>query len=295
LEDFKFEVGEKYENMKGFYTVLSIDGDRMHICWESGEERMTTKSFQRRVMERMQFEREREEKARMDAENAAKRRAAGKTSRKRFEGLTEEDFAQKVSGTTWRTRQGLGGAVRVSPESDAQDIRSWAVSRKPMVHWADIEHHNIKGRASQANFFAAIDDADLTFGWMLERSSRAHEEDGDWQAFLNWLRDAVNEDWLKKTVADQNLKVAVFRNGAQTPDTVMAVDGQWRVDDPEQGEALQSLADFLEALPVGAPLDVQIAERLSKEDAIARQSQIARDLERLFTALLPLYKGAAKF
>ena len=34
----QFEVGQKYENMKGVYEVLSIEGNAMRIRWESGEE-----------------------------------------------------------------------------------------------------------------------------------------------------------------------------------------------------------------------------------------------------------------
>ena len=49
----EFEVGEKYENMKGVYEVLSIDQDTMRIRWESGEEITTTVTLQSRIIERM--------------------------------------------------------------------------------------------------------------------------------------------------------------------------------------------------------------------------------------------------
>ena len=52
----KFEVGEKYENMKGIYEVLSIDGNTMRIRWESGEEIATTVSLQRQIIMRMKRE-----------------------------------------------------------------------------------------------------------------------------------------------------------------------------------------------------------------------------------------------
>ncbi|MBW2031123.1 MAG: hypothetical protein JRH06_16655 [Deltaproteobacteria bacterium] len=55
--NIEFEVGKKYENMKGIFEVLAIDGDSMHIRWENGEEMMTTKSFQERVLMRMSMER----------------------------------------------------------------------------------------------------------------------------------------------------------------------------------------------------------------------------------------------
>jgi hypothetical protein len=52
----QFEVGEKYENMKGVYEVLSVEGNSMRIRWESGEEIMTTVSLQRQIIIRMRQE-----------------------------------------------------------------------------------------------------------------------------------------------------------------------------------------------------------------------------------------------
>lgn len=49
----QFEVGEKYENMKGVYEVLSVEGNSMRIRWESGEEIMTTVTLQRQIIMRM--------------------------------------------------------------------------------------------------------------------------------------------------------------------------------------------------------------------------------------------------
>ena len=52
----KFEVGQKYENMKGIYEVLSVEGNAMRIRWENGEEIMTTVSLQRQILMRMRQE-----------------------------------------------------------------------------------------------------------------------------------------------------------------------------------------------------------------------------------------------
>lgn len=63
MESMKFEVGEKYENMKGAYEVLSIDRKTMRIRWDSGEEITTTMSQQSRIITRMKREQEKREKA----------------------------------------------------------------------------------------------------------------------------------------------------------------------------------------------------------------------------------------
>ena len=58
----EFEIGKKYENMKGVYEVLSIDGNTMRIRWDSGEEITTTVNLQSKIVIRMRREqRKREE------------------------------------------------------------------------------------------------------------------------------------------------------------------------------------------------------------------------------------------
>ncbi len=295
MKNFKFEVGKKYENMKGPYEVLSIEGDGMRICWDTGEETTTTKSFQRKVIERMQQERELQEKARLKAKSATKRNADAASNRKRFEGLKEKDFSRKISGTTWRRRHGLGGAVSVCLESDAHEIKSWPVSRKPIIHWADVQHHNLKGLSSQANFFAAIDETVLTFGFAVERSSRAKDAESDWNAFVAWLKDIENDAWLKKTAAEQNLSVFIHRNKAALSGTIMVEDGRWSLCGKKGREELESLPNFLEGLPAGTRVNLKIAQRVQKKDAIARKGKIAKDIEQLFETLMPLYEASAVF
>ncbi len=59
MNGIQFEVGQQYENTKGVYEVLTLDGYAMRIRWLTGEEVVTTVKMQRRIIERMQRERER--------------------------------------------------------------------------------------------------------------------------------------------------------------------------------------------------------------------------------------------
>lgn len=54
--EFEFMVGEKYENEKGIFTVMSIEKDDMVIRWANGEEVQTSMEFQDRIQERRQWE-----------------------------------------------------------------------------------------------------------------------------------------------------------------------------------------------------------------------------------------------
>jgi hypothetical protein len=244
----------------------------------------------------MGYEREIQEKARLETKSTAKRKAGVASNRKSFEGLVEKDFSRKFSGTTWRRRRdGLGGAVSVSSESDVHEIKSWAVSRKPMIHWANVQHHNLKGSSSQANFFAAIDETALTFGFAIERFAAAQDTESDWNAFVTWLLDSENETWLKKTVGEQNLSVYIHSDKAALPDTILAENGRWRLDGKEGPEEFESLRNFLEGLPAESRVDLQIAQRIPKEDVIARKTEIAKDVGQVFEMLMPLYEASAVF
>lgn len=55
----EFQVGEQYENRKGAYEVLEVQGDTMRIRWDNGEEIDTSVTMQSNIIERMQYERER--------------------------------------------------------------------------------------------------------------------------------------------------------------------------------------------------------------------------------------------
>lgn len=54
----EFSVGQQYENRKGIYEVLELQGDVMHIRWENGEEIDTTVTMQSRIINGMQSESE---------------------------------------------------------------------------------------------------------------------------------------------------------------------------------------------------------------------------------------------
>ena len=61
MDEIRFEVGGKYENMKGVYEVIAIRRDSMDIRWENGEEITTPIELQQRIIERMRHEKEMEE------------------------------------------------------------------------------------------------------------------------------------------------------------------------------------------------------------------------------------------
>lgn len=65
-ENFKFEVGSTYENMKGPYEVVSIQKNSMVIRWKDGSEAETTVDLQMRIIERLAYEKEKHSKLKND-------------------------------------------------------------------------------------------------------------------------------------------------------------------------------------------------------------------------------------
>ena len=93
MQEIQFEVGGKYENMKGVFEVIAIHRDSMDIRWENGEEITTPIELQQRIIERMEHEKEMEEaKAKQKAKKA---KAASSKAGKQFSGLEESDFRRE--------------------------------------------------------------------------------------------------------------------------------------------------------------------------------------------------------
>jgi len=54
--DNPFQLGERYQNRKGFFTVMAFFGDKMLIRWDTGEEAVDTISSQARILQNLERE-----------------------------------------------------------------------------------------------------------------------------------------------------------------------------------------------------------------------------------------------
>jgi len=50
-----FEIGQEYENRKGKYEVLEIEGDAMRIRWGDGEEITTSVTMQSHIINQIRY------------------------------------------------------------------------------------------------------------------------------------------------------------------------------------------------------------------------------------------------
>ncbi len=298
MEDFmeegqpiEFVVGETYENEKGLFEVLSIERDAMVIKWESGESIETTVSFQRRVQERRRWERQMREK-KAAASSSKARRAAGRKPGATFEGFRSEDFKKTISRTPWRSRSQFGGAVTSRLQSSRLKFNSWAAKRRNEVHWADSDHWKTKAVEYPAKFFARADMETLAWGFYVERPEAGRKDSPDWQRFLDWLRDDDNDDWLRGIAREQGL-VIYDAHQRSTNGILEPQEEIWSPNDGADSVGHGRLAAIIESWPAETWLDLMIAKRIPKEEAIEQGQDLAADVAALFGQLFPLYEAAA--
>jgi hypothetical protein len=80
-DDFNFEVGAIYENMKGPFEVIEIRKNEMVIRWDNGDEIVTTVDLQKRIIERMAVEKEEQQRDRQKKASSGKGNKRGQKKR----------------------------------------------------------------------------------------------------------------------------------------------------------------------------------------------------------------------
>ncbi len=285
-QPIEFVVGETYENEKGVFEVLSIQRDAMVIQWENGESIETTVSFQRRIQERRRWERQRREK--LAAASGAKGRRTARKAGSTFEGFRLEDFKKTISRTPWRSRSQFGGAVTTRLSSSRLNVNSWAAKRRNEVYWADAARWKAKTVDYPAKFFTRADETTLAWGFYIERADADRIISPDWETFMRWLGDVENDSWLRETALEHDLLVYDAHQrtfgGIIKPQT-----SNWVVSDGDTSSETAQLAPIIESWPATTWIDLMIAKRVTKEDAIERGLEMAGDVAGLVDRLFPLY------
>lgn len=290
-EQVRFEVGEKYENMKGIFEVIAIHRDSMEIRWESGEEISTSIALQQRIIERMQHELELE-KAEAGKKTKKAKARSGKSA-KPFAGLEEGDFGVSVTKTIWRGRGQLGGAVARRMKSQSFKFNSWAVLSQPEVHWLDVKRQKASDLSRQAKFYVLVGEESLGFGFHLPRAADGAAKSSDWQHVLNWLEGPENDRWLRDQCA--SLSLYIYASGGQgLSGTIESRDDAWVHRKPDGQEiVIDPLNSALSAAAGDADVDLRIEKRMNKAAAIEKGADVADAIAELFMVLMPLYTAAA--
>ncbi len=283
----EFTVDGQYENEKGVFTVLSMHRGQMVIRWENGEEIKTEIELQNRIAERRQWE---ENKRLAEAEAALNPAPKSGGKKSVFPGFAPTDFKKSASGTTWRSRYQLGAAVTQKIDTTRFNFKSWAFGHKPEMHVQDVKHHGQAGTDAQANFFVRVDPQTLSYGFQVTRPDTKGDVPTDWDTFSKWLALPKNDQMLRTIAAGANLTAC--NHATPSSASLMASDDSWCIDGNGQPSVKETLTAYIHETPETEPFELEIAATMDKSTAVAGGLDVAENIARLFTQLLPLYQAA---
>lgn len=283
---FEFVVDEKYENEKGLFTVLSIHRSEMVIRWDSGEEIRTDIELQRNIQARREWEKVQIEK---EAQAALKKRKAG-AKKAAFEGFKETDFKNSASGTKWRGRNQLGGAVTNGLPESKFNMNSWAFANKPEMHWLDAVHHKRNSGDSRAKFFVRLNPDLLRYGFSIGQPSGESDTTRNWDNFMQWLEQEDNVAAVHDLALAHEMTISDKLGSGEK--ALAPVKGGWKVGKAKKKHAIAKLADLIGELASDGELTLEISKQMEKKDAVAGGKGIAVDLAEVFSKLMPLYSAA---
>lgn len=285
--DHQFQVGGRYENRKGVFEVLSMDGPNMTFRWDTGKEMTSSIELQAKIFRNIERER--------IAAITKKGYRAPKSSGELFTGLHPEDFSDDVTGTHWRAREQLGGAV-----TRMLDVRepfdSWSIYNRPEVHWASVTRYRLVHASLQAKYLVCVNPAEMCFGFYVERSNNCTDNQDDWIRFLSWAGAPENCRWLHQMV--RSTGASLSHPYQDYPDlafygSVKALDDGSFYHDGEKPIkfAAIELAEFLNSLPQDLWLNLLIGRTISRDDAIVQSARIASTIAEFFNLLSPIYEN----
>jgi hypothetical protein len=280
-----FFAGSHYENMKGAYEVLSVEGNTMRIRWENGEESETDVELQDRILSR--FERE----VRAAGAGPGNRQAPDEDEPHRApqsRGLVASDFSQDVSTTTWRSRTGgIGGLVSDQLKLPELCVGFWVPFRESTILWADVGQKTRSAAEVQAGFLCRLDAAQVCYGFFVRRPK--DEGEGSWYRLLEWLNVPGHEERLRSVIERNGLRI--FDGPSASASAFLHVrGGQWERVEDGQGTRVPSLSAFLDSAGQEPGALLECVTVIPKDVAVGRGRKIGRDLAQLFEALTPVYR-----
>ncbi len=301
-----FEVGKQYRNEHGAYTVVRIDESDMEIRYANGRTLVSPIALQARIWERIC-----EEEALDRAEKSARASSRGRSRSSRrarlgreFQGLSEADFDQDVTGTSWRRRPELGGllADRLAALS-GQLFESHAVYRRSEVYIALPQYFTPGDSFRSAKFFFSLNERETHHGFCIEKSNKTMDASWDWPRCVDALRHDKRLQ-AQVLVAMQTSDLAWEIDTSKPPEdqshtvrTVTASDQTLRLQ-AEGGDATPlGWPDFialLEDVPSDQWCDLYLAAHMAKVRAIALGVELAQEVAAIYHALLPLYMASVR-
>lgn len=293
-----FKIGDKYQNRDGEYEVISIDGPKMVIRYSDGRVVETTVQMQERIRRNIQLDENTPREVEGSRRSHPKKRRSDKRGQS-FEGLQSDDFQKGVAGTSWRSRESLGGLLaRKLSNTTGQEFQSYSIYRRAELHIAQPGHYHKSIRWREGKFVLKLDSERAWYGFYIERSDETIDDTWDWQRFIASLGgdEALQRSvWSAMTELDLHWDV-YFESETLLVARVTPADGglRWEPTDETDSETM-SWPDFatrLSDLRPGSWCDLYLCKYMVKDDAITAGMGLADEVTRIYQTLIPLYRAS---
>jgi hypothetical protein len=163
-----------------------------------------------------------------------------------------------------------------------------------MIQWADTNHRDAENFNYQGKFFVRLDEASLYCGFCIERPKDIETQTGDWNAFMEWLRQQTNEARLKELMIDHELSMVNLKRDCHISWKIEPAEENWTLVKKDKKKPIQSLPEFLDVLSGNSKrVDLFITKEMDKDDVISRGDKIADVISRTFESLFPIYEASA--
>ena len=294
-----FQVGQEYCNRLGEFTVLEVSGDELSIRYQDGTEMTVDRELQSRIVHNMQFEKTVAAQLRQTRTRTQGRHSLVPSSWGRdWHGLLETDFQDSSSGTHWRNRGELGGAVASElSEKISQRFESYACYRQSECHYYDPERYDSDLRERQAKFVVDLCDDSAKIGFYIEHDDTELDESWDWGRLRAALQtNAELSHRVEQAMRRHNLSWSVYDEDGAEP-VASVVLGQ------EVGQLLLVQGDESNAMTwdeLPAQLDdldddwrkLYLSKDVPREDALAMSTNFSAHATAIMADLMPLYQAS---
>ena len=135
-----------------------------------------------------------------------------------------------------------------------------------------------------------MDPQTLSYGFQVTRPDTKGDVPTDWDTFSKWLALPKNDQMLRTIAAGANLTAC--NHATPSSASLMASDDSWCIDGNGQPSVKETLTAYIHETPETEPFELEIAATMDKSTAVAGGLDVAENIARLFTQLLPLYQAA---
>lgn len=283
-----FKIGETYENTRGVYTVLSISPPKMYVQYENRSQAMVDIQIQARIWERIQDEL-------AFAQQEFERRTAVKRLQITFSGLKDDDFKGNVTGTNWRSREGLAGLVSQQlSDLSGKQYTSGAIYRRPQffVYPPHLPMFNQHEGVKLPKFIVQLNSEGVLYGFYIEKSDEEMGSDWYWPRFLKVLSETKWQDSLAQIMSMRELSWTLRFEEKVEETNSYKFSSDITISSFGESSRFPAISDFvahLHDLPKRRWCNLYLAKLMDRQEAIEMQEKISRPISHTFYELVPFF------